>query len=129
MKVSYITDSNREFPIDSQTDFQIALYAFRRKARMGDIVNLKLERSSGQQPNKVNRHSNDAETQFDNNEAVSLSSTCCNSDAPPEWFVLYMNQVRCFLNSILLSNIASYIFIIVETYLKNNLSDIFICNY
>lgn len=93
MKVSYITDSNREFPIDSQTDFQIALYAFRRKARMCDIVNLKLRRASGQEPVKVSRNSNDVETQFDNNEAFSLASTCCNADTPPEWFLLYMNQV------------------------------------
>lgn len=94
MKVSYVTDSNRDFPIDSQTDFQIALYAFRRKARMGDIVNLKLERTSGQEPVKPgNRNSNDAETQFDNNEPVSIVSTCCNADTPPEWFIMFMSQV------------------------------------
>lgn len=93
MKVSYLTDSHREFPIESQTDFQIALYAFRRKARMGDIVNLKLERAAGQEPPKASRSSNDVETQFDNNEDISLTPTCCNNESPPEWFVVYMNQV------------------------------------
>ncbi|XP_018571385.1 uncharacterized protein LOC108911046 isoform X2 [Anoplophora glabripennis] len=94
VKVSYITDSNREFPIESQTDFQIALYAFRRKSRLGDIVNLKLDRISDQPTHKNLRHSNDVETQSDNNEAVSLTSTCCNIETPPEWFVAYMNQFK-----------------------------------
>ncbi|VEN54948.1 unnamed protein product [Callosobruchus maculatus] len=95
VKVSYITDSNREFPIESQTDFQIALYAFRRKARMGGIVNLKLDRITAEQSSmKKARLSNDVETQFDNNEAVSLASTCCNSESPPEWFISYMNQFK-----------------------------------
>ncbi|CAH2007744.1 unnamed protein product [Acanthoscelides obtectus] len=95
VKVSYITDSNREFPIESQTDFQIALYAFRRKARMGAIVNLKLDRISAEQScMKKVRLSNDVETQFDNNEAVSLASTCCNFESPPEWFVSYMDQFK-----------------------------------
>ncbi|KAJ8933883.1 hypothetical protein NQ314_013736 [Rhamnusium bicolor] len=94
VKVSYITDSNREFPIESQTDFQVALYAFRRKARMGDIVNLKLDRISDQPTHKNSRHSNDVETQIDNNEAVSLVSTCCNIDAPPDWFITYMEEFK-----------------------------------
>lgn len=97
MKVSYVTDSNREFPIESQTDFQIALYAFRRKARMGDIVNLMLERTSKKESIKISRNSNDVETQFDNNETVSMISTCCNVDTAPEWFSLFMNQVSLFL--------------------------------
>ncbi|CAG9821727.1 unnamed protein product [Phaedon cochleariae] len=93
VKVSYITDSNREFPIESQTDFQIALYAFRRKARMGDIVNLKLERISEQPLYKNIRHSNDVETQF-SNEATPLVSKCCSSASPPEWFTAYMAQFK-----------------------------------
>ncbi|KAJ8924658.1 hypothetical protein NQ315_000809 [Exocentrus adspersus] len=94
VKVSYITDSSREFPIDSQTDFQIALYAFRRKARLGDVVNLTLDRISDRPSHKNTRHSNDVETQADNNEAVSLTSTCCNMETPPEWFISYMSQFK-----------------------------------
>ncbi|XP_057653370.1 next to BRCA1 gene 1 protein-like [Diorhabda carinulata] len=93
VKVSYITDSNREFPIESQTDFQIALYAFRRKARIGEIVNLKLESNCELQTHKNNRHSNDVETQFDN-EANSVVSQCCNSESPPEWFLIHMNKYK-----------------------------------
>ncbi|KAG5871599.1 hypothetical protein JTB14_010723 [Gonioctena quinquepunctata] len=94
VKVSFITDSNREFPIESQTDFQIALYAFRRKARMGGVVNLKLDRISDNQPSHKNsRHSNDVETQFDN-ETPSLASTCCNADTPPDWFIAFMTQFK-----------------------------------
>lgn len=92
IKVSYIADSNTDFPIETQTDFQIALYVFRRKARMGEIVNLKLDKIPAQSTKKE-RHSNDVETQFDNNETVSLSSTCCTADTPPEWFISYMKQV------------------------------------
>nr|CAH7758211.1 unnamed protein product [Callosobruchus chinensis] len=95
VRVSYITDSNREFPIESQTDFQIALYAFRRKARMGDIVNLKLDGIFAEQSStKKVRLSSDVETQFDSNEAFSLSSTFCNSESPPDWFISYMNQFK-----------------------------------
>ncbi|CAG9854334.1 unnamed protein product [Phyllotreta striolata] len=96
VKVSYITDSNREFPIESQTDFEIALYAFRRKGRMGDVVNLKLDRISDPQqrvPSTRHSNSNDVETQFDT-EAVSIVSSCCNSENPPEWFISYMNKFK-----------------------------------
>lgn len=101
MKVTYVTDSNREFPIDSQTDFQIALYAFRRKARLGDIVNLKLERISGQEhPKPATKNSTDVQTQSDNNEVVSVISTCYNAETPPDWFIVFMNQVSSLLNII-----------------------------
>ncbi|CAH1102179.1 unnamed protein product [Psylliodes chrysocephalus] len=108
VKVSYITDSNREFPIESQTDFQIALYAFRRKARMGDIVNLKLDRISEppQQSQRSSRHSNDVETQFDT-EPVSIVSACCNSENPPEWFVSYMNKFKKSVSDEITSAVSS----------------------
>lgn len=93
VKVSYITDSNREFAIESQTDFQIALYAFRRKARIGEIVNLKLESNCELKTHKNNRHSNDVETQF-GNEANSIVPPCCYSESPPEWFITQMNEYK-----------------------------------
>ncbi|XP_072396375.1 uncharacterized protein [Diabrotica undecimpunctata] len=108
VKVSYITSSNREFPIESQTDFQIALYAFRRKARMGDIVTLKLDRISDQQNYRNTRHSNDVETQFDN-EAVSIVSSCCNSETPPEWFLTYMNKFKKNLTDDITASVASIV--------------------
>ncbi|XP_074032371.1 uncharacterized protein isoform X2 [Leptinotarsa decemlineata] len=108
VKVYYITDRNREFPIESQTDFQIALYAFRRKARMGDVVNLKLDRISDQPTHRNIRHSNDVQTQYDN-EAPSLVSTCCNADSPPEWFISYMTQFKKDFSEELTSTVSAIV--------------------
>lgn len=61
---------------------------------MGDIVNLKLERVSGKETSKAaSKNSNDVQTQFDNNEVVSVISTCYNAETPPDWFIMFMNQV------------------------------------
>lgn len=56
-------------------------------------MNLKLRKASGQEPVKTSRNSNDVETEFDNDQAISLISTYCNSDARSERFILYKNQV------------------------------------
>jgi hypothetical protein len=83
VKVTYLTDNGQEWVIDSQEWFEIALSAFRLKARLGEIIFLKLDKISSQMGRK---HSNDVETQFDN----SINS---NADVPPEWFINYMKQV------------------------------------
>lgn len=104
-------DNGKEYPIQSQTDFQVALYSFRRKtfslitldfgltsysikgkARAGEVINLVLERVSDQPRHKNLRHSNDVETQIE--EPQSMASTCCNAEAPPEWFISGLAQVN-----------------------------------
>jgi hypothetical protein len=84
VKVTYLTDNGQEWVIDSQEWFEIALSAFRLKARLGEIIFLKLDKISSQMGRK---HSNDVETQFDN----SINS---NADVPPEWFINYMKQFK-----------------------------------
>lgn len=96
VRVSYVTTNDREFPIDSQTDFQIALYSFRRRARLGEIINLTLDRiadkESAPSTSKASQKTMDVETQIESNEAISMTSSSFNT--PPEWFLTLMAQVR-----------------------------------
>ncbi|KAF7266096.1 hypothetical protein GWI33_020547 [Rhynchophorus ferrugineus] len=91
VKVSYLSDSGKEHPIQSQIDFQLALYAFRAKSRNGEVINLLLERISDRSHGK-NRHSSDAETQFDT--LNSISTVCCNLESAPEWFLSSISQLK-----------------------------------
>ncbi|CAH0548093.1 unnamed protein product [Brassicogethes aeneus] len=93
VKVMYVTSNNHEFPIESQTDFQIALYAFRRKARMNEIITLKLDGVPKQQKKKNKRQSIDVETQFDEIDSTGKSPENL-LDAPPQWFLAYMSQFK-----------------------------------
>ncbi|XP_044269025.1 uncharacterized protein LOC123014155 [Tribolium madens] len=87
VKVTYITDNGQEWVIDSQEWFELALSAFRLKARLGEVIFLKLDKifSSKHLPRK---DSNDVETQFD------MDSMDNSMIAPPEWFVTYMKQFK-----------------------------------
>ncbi|KYB28640.1 hypothetical protein TcasGA2_TC003458 [Tribolium castaneum] len=87
VKVTYITDNGQECVIDSQEWFELALSAFRLKARLGEVIFLKLDKifSSSHLSRK---HSNDVETQFD------VDSMDNSVIAPPEWFVTYMKQFK-----------------------------------
>lgn len=97
MRVSYVTSNNREFPIESHTDFQIALYAFRRKARLNEIINLNLERISNQESvpstSQMEQKTNDVETQSEVNEMPS-SAASNDFSTPPEWFLNFMAQYK-----------------------------------
>lgn len=73
--------------IDSQEWFEFALGAFRLKAKLGEVIHLKLDKISG--CNMAKKHSNDVETQFDFENAEIN-----NGGAPPEWFLHYMAQVK-----------------------------------
>lgn len=69
MKISYMSEDG-EVPIESQHEFQIALYAFRKKARNGDIITLWLDRATKDKKKKV--HSVlDAQTQASGQESES----------------------------------------------------------
>lgn len=62
------------------------------KARHGEVINLMLEKISNYPIGKNQRHSNDAETQFDTMNSTSL--TCnCNLESAPEWFLNSISQV------------------------------------
>lgn len=75
-----------EVPVNSQKDFQIALYTFRKKARNGEVITLYLDRISDKKEKMF-----DAETQASGQENRSAQA----ADAgPPEWFKKYMKQFR-----------------------------------
>ncbi|XP_019766280.2 uncharacterized protein LOC109541765 isoform X1 [Dendroctonus ponderosae] len=109
VRVYFIMDNGKEYLIQSQTDFQVALYAFRRKARAGEMINLLLERVSEQPTHKNLRHSNDVETQFDNVDATSILSTCCNADTAPEWFIAGLAQLKKEIKDEITSNVSTLI--------------------
>ncbi|RZC36635.1 uncharacterized protein BDFB_005760 [Asbolus verrucosus] len=90
VKVTYLTDNGAEWVIDSQEWFEIALCAFRLKARLGEVIFLKLDKISSSNNNHqmVRKHSNDVETQF-NQESITD-----NFNTPPEWFLTYMKQFK-----------------------------------
>lgn len=91
VRVSY-THYEKEIFINSQHDFQLALYMFRKKARNGEIITLMLDRRDDKMfffPQTVTQCA-DAQTQI-NPEAAH--SDKCLSGEPPEWFKKYMKQV------------------------------------
>lgn len=94
VKVSYIASDDKEVPIESQSDFQIALYTFRKKARNGEIITLTLDRMS----NKIScpkyvRHL-DVQTQVHTDAFECKEFDSLSSDMPPEWFTQYMIKVN-----------------------------------
>ncbi|KAL1518013.1 hypothetical protein ABEB36_001699 [Hypothenemus hampei] len=94
VNISYTMNNGKEFPIQSQIDFQVALYAFRSKARAGEIIQLQLEPASEKATRKNLRQSNDVETQADQTEPQSIASTCCSLESPPEWFLAGLAQLK-----------------------------------
>lgn len=88
--VSY-SHYEKEIFIDSQLDFQLALYMFRKKARNGEIITLMLDRRDDKMfsfPHVT--WCTDAQTQIN---SESTHSDKCLSVEPPEWFKKYMKQV------------------------------------
>lgn len=95
VKVSYIASDDREIPIESQTDFQIALYTFRRKARNNEIITLTLDRMSNfkmSSPKQV--HHLDVQTQVYTDALECKEADLEFNGGPPEWFKKYMKKVR-----------------------------------
>ena len=92
MKVTYLTDNDEERVIDSQESFDLALAAFRLKARLGELILLKLGKASTAKPEAPKKHSNDVETQSEATQP-DLDSMGSNVITPPEWFIAYMQQV------------------------------------
>lgn len=93
VKVSYITD-DKEIPIESQADFQIALYTFRRKARNSEIITLTLDRMSNFKecsPKQVHRF--DVQTQVHTDALECKENDLTFNEGPPEWFKKYMKKV------------------------------------
>lgn len=95
VKVSYISDVG-EVPVNSQRDFEIALYTFRAKARNGEVITLWLDRISEKKMKKMVRTVNDAQTQATGQQQQQDSKTMTEmGDAtPPEWFKKYMKHFR-----------------------------------
>lgn len=88
VRVYYVDSERKEVAINSQMDFQIALYFIRQQARMGEIITLVLDRVSetrrGAKPKKLKQ--TDVQTQ----------ANCSDKEydeEPPEWFYIYMSKV------------------------------------
>lgn len=96
VKVSYIASDDKEVPIESQRDFQIALYTFRKKARNNEIITLTLDRMSNFKANCLKEvHHLDVETQVYTDALECKESDLVLNDGPPEWFKKYMKKVSC----------------------------------
>ncbi|KAK9871498.1 hypothetical protein WA026_012869 [Henosepilachna vigintioctopunctata] len=110
VKVSFVPNNEREFPIQSQLDFQIALYAFRKKARNGEIINLKLDRISEQDKLfKKIPTSNDVQTQFDTIDRDSSNSSLSAIDTTPQWFTSYMKEFKKEIINEVSATVSGYI--------------------
>lgn len=81
-----------EVPVNSQRDFQIALYTFRKKARNGEVITLWLDRISDKKQKMF--LCIDAETQANGQENKSSETVQMMENGPPEWFRKYMKQFR-----------------------------------
>ncbi|XP_060535950.1 uncharacterized protein LOC132707925 [Cylas formicarius] len=108
VQVSYLV-KKEEYPINSQSDFQVALYMFRRKARAGETINFLLERQSNQPTHKNLRHSKDVETQFDNNDKSAFITTCCRAESPPEWFLQCLAQLKKEITEDVTANVSGVV--------------------
>lgn len=89
VKVSYVSIDDKEFPIESQLDFQIALYSFRQRARQGGAITLKLECISNSTPNGSKRL-----RRMDDKSSIVPDTTIPTETEPPEWFKKYMKEFK-----------------------------------
>lgn len=83
---------NGEVPVNSQRDFQIALYTFRKKARNGEVITLWLDRIS--EKKKKMHLVSDAQTQASGQENKAAETSPNVESVPPEWFKKYMKQFK-----------------------------------
>lgn len=93
VKVSYISLDDREFPIDSQLDFQIALYSFRQRARNGNVIALKLERAPEAVKMNRSKRIRDKADRLVPKTFAAASQTITDDSSAPEWFKKYMKNV------------------------------------
>lgn len=89
VKVSYVSIDDKEFPIESQLDFQIALYSFRQRARQGGAITLKLECILNNTPNGPKRL-----RRMDDKASIVPETTIPMETEPPEWFKKYMKEFK-----------------------------------
>lgn len=99
IKVSYIDSDEKEIAINSQNDFQLALYSFRRRARIGEIITLIVDKVNSRKPITPLIQSSDAEiqTQEYKDEATQPASLQQDDDIPPKWFTKHMKKVIILL--------------------------------
>ncbi|GJQ84231.1 hypothetical protein Trydic_g2899 [Trypoxylus dichotomus] len=88
VKVSYIDSEDRERPINSPLDFEIALHTFRHRAKMNEIITLKLESVNGKKNGVKGIAKELSEVQ------KKLNPIGKKSDKPPEWFLAYMKKFK-----------------------------------
>ncbi|XP_065161775.1 next to BRCA1 gene 1 protein-like isoform X1 [Atheta coriaria] len=96
IKVSYIDSDEKEIAINSQNDFQLALYSFRRRARIGEIITLIVDKVNSRKPITPLIQSSDAEiqTQEYKDEATQPASLQQDDDIPPKWFTKHMKKFK-----------------------------------
>lgn len=99
VKVSYVSIDDKEFPIESQLDFQIALYSFRQRARNDEIITLKLDRIvDSKRMGGSKRYTEATEKIRQTTPSVENSSEHTVNESPPEWFKKYMQSVSFNFN-------------------------------
>lgn len=93
VKVSYTNNEDKEFIIESQLDFQIAIHSFRQRARNGEIITLKIDRLNTTKMNgfKLIRSLSDV--------IDATPEEPFEDDVPPAWFTKYMQNVCITLYS------------------------------
>lgn len=90
LNLSLVMDNGKDYSINSQVEFQVALYTFRRNARAKEEIPLLLELFDHPDHQATRSNSNDAETQIDS----ALKSQAILSDQPPEWFKTAVVQLK-----------------------------------
>ncbi|XP_018320895.1 uncharacterized protein LOC108734015 [Agrilus planipennis] len=99
VKVSYIGDEDKEFPIETQEDFHTALNYFREVARSGNTITLKLESVFYKNKTDLLKRSvsSSEDSSRDVNEEHWYQVVDENVDLfsePPTWFTKYMTKFK-----------------------------------
>ncbi|KRT84309.1 hypothetical protein AMK59_798, partial [Oryctes borbonicus] len=88
VRVSYIDSEDREKPINCQLSFEIAMYTFRHRAKMNEIITLKLESVNGKKTDVKCIAKELSEMQ------KKLNPITKKNEKPPEWFLAYMKKFK-----------------------------------
>lgn len=114
VKVSYVSIDDKEFPVESQLDFQIALYSFRQRARNGDIITLKLDRIlDPARMGRMKRLRRSAEPRMEEEKveiaSESIAPAGIQNEGPPDWFKKYMKGFKKEIVEEVTSTVINYV--------------------
>lgn len=83
-----------EVPVNSQRDFQIALYTFRKKARNSEVITLWLDRISEVKKDVADAQTDAMESSVKEQAVAAAAANSMMETGPPEWFKKYMKQFK-----------------------------------